>query len=173
LVRFEVSRDAAALIRDRGGQLWIWPSPATRSAYATTEPPGDPHEWTTYRQPGFVVHVDATIVPPERWSLALPTTGGRHLLARWIGDGPDEASGRVPLVPEPTEPVPPGAWVMRGIALLIVVWLLGSLALGLAGVHRWWFAGDPVVEAFHLLAPLAAAVAWAWRRVRRVDAAAR
>jgi hypothetical protein len=80
-VKFDVSRDAANAIRDRGGQLWIWPSPATRSAYATTEPPGDAHEWTTYRQVRFVAHVDAAIVHPECWSLALPSTESRHLLA--------------------------------------------------------------------------------------------
>lgn len=63
-VRFEVSADAAIVIRERVGQLWIWPSPRTSSAYATTEPPGDRHEWTDYRQSGFVVHVDDAIVPP-------------------------------------------------------------------------------------------------------------
>jgi hypothetical protein len=65
-VRFEVSPEAADVIRERGGQLWIWPSAHTRSAHATTEPPGDRHAWTTSRQAGFVVHVDDSILPPER-----------------------------------------------------------------------------------------------------------
>jgi hypothetical protein len=171
-VKFEVPREAAALIRERGGQLWIWPSPATRSAYATTEAPGDAHEWTTYRQAGFVAHVDAAIVAPECWSLALPRAESRHLLARWIGADPDEASGRIPLVPEPTEPVPPRRWVMRGLVLLLVAWLLGSLALEFAGVYRWWFAPDWTVEALHLAALLVVALAWVWQRLRRVDTSA-
>jgi hypothetical protein len=171
-VKFEISPAAAVTIRERGGQLWIWPSPATRTAYATTEPPGEEHEWTTHRRAGFVVNADDAIVPPERWEVELPPAASRHLLARWIGTDPHEASGRIPLVPEPTEPVTRGAWVMRGLALLVVAWLLGSLALELAGVHRWWFAGNPVVEAFHLLTPLAAAGAWLWQRLRRVDEAA-
>src|SRR5262249_36006430 len=140
-VTFEVSPDAGATIRERGGQLWVWPSPATQSAYATTEPPGgDTHEWTAHRQAGFIVHVDDAIVPPERWVVESPPTEGRHLLARWMRAGQHWESGRIPLVNPPEEPkhVEPRGWFERFYAgphaVVYVGWLLAT-ALAIAGIR--------------------------------------
>ncbi len=169
-VEFEISAMRRPSIRDRGGQLWIWPSP-DRSAYATTELPGDEHEWTDYRQAGFVVHVDDAIVPPQRWVVALPRDEGRHLDAWWNGADPREAFGRLPLLGRPNEEPEPdiAPWwaqlVFGGSALLVgVFWVLG-----IAGLHRWWFKDLTYVwEGVGLLVVLlAAAVLWAWRRFRR------
>jgi hypothetical protein len=177
-VRFEVSPEAAAVIRNRGGQLWIWPSP-DQSAYATTEPPGEAHEWTTYRQAGFVVHVDDAIVPPERWVIAPPTTGSRHLLARWIGSGTQEEVGRLPLVVTPEEePEPSGGpgWYDRvflgPMSASAGAWLLASV-LGIVGIRLGRFERESLWEGlFIAFALLALSVRWVWLRIRRVDASA-
>lgn len=171
-VGFEVSPEAAAVIRNRGGQLWIWPSPA-QSAYATTEPPGDAHEWTAHRQAGFVVHVDDAIVPPERWVLAPPTTGSRHLLARWVGSGSQEEVGRLPLVVTPDEEPERSrgpAWtdgVLLGpLSAPVGTWLLASV-LGIVGIRLGGFEREwPWEGLFAGLALLVLTVRWAWRRIR-------
>ena len=178
-MKFEVSPDAAAAIRYRGGQLWIWPSPRTWSVYATTEPPGDAHEWTTHRQAGFVVHVDDAIVPPERWAVELPATESRHLLARWMGEGQQSESGRIPLVNPPDEPRELPArqgWYERVFAgphaVAFVGWLFVT-ALAIVGIHLGRFGDYAFWEILVVpLALLAVVVRWVWRRVRRVDASA-
>src|SRR5262245_8438041 len=118
-VKFAVSAPAAAVIRDRGGQLWIWPSP-DGSAYATTEPPGETREWTAYRQAGFVVHGDEAIVAPQRWVVTRPEDGGRHLEALWNGEDRGGALGQLPLVEPPDapssekwKPTDPSPWYRR------------------------------------------------------------
>ena len=177
-VKFEVSPEAAVVIPNRGGQLWIWPSP-DQSAYATTEPPGDTHEWTAHRQAGFVVHVDNAIVPPERWVVAPPTTASRHLLARWIGSAPQEEVERLPLVvPLDEEPEPSGGpgWYdrvfLRPTSAAAGGWLLASV-LGIVGIRLGRFERESFWEGlFIAVALLALSVRWAWRRIRRVDASA-
>lgn len=167
-VKFEISAPAAAAIRQRGGELWIWPS-ADRWPYCTTEPPGDSHQWTLYRQGEFVVQVDATIVPPERWVFEQPEHPGRHLDARWNGLDPRQVFGRLPLVDAPEEePEQTGL----GLGLLHVYgFLVAALAtLGIVGLHRWWF-NDVRFAAVGVLAVvglLAAAVRRMRRRIRRV-----
>lgn len=165
-VEFEVSPDAAAVIRQRGGQLWIWPSPY-KAAYATTEPPGDTHEWTDYRQAGFVVHVDDAIVPPHRWVVDLPTDKSRFLDARWNGEDPHGALGRLPLVAspddEPTESIP---WYRRALGIAALLVLVIWAVLGLAGVGGWGsadFSWRREGSAF-LIAVLVGAGRWLWRR---------
>ena len=131
-VEFEIPDEAAAVIRGRGGQLWIWPDGLRRS-HATTGPPVEHDaEWVTFRPDGLVVHVDSAIVPPERWVLtAVP--GRRWVEARWNGHDP-ELFGRLPLVRPDDEPVEqpssplghlrkfllvPGlAWVFAGVWVL-------------------------------------------------------
>jgi hypothetical protein len=169
-VKFEISAGAAALIRRRGGQLWIWPSP-DRHAYATTEPPGDRHEWTECRQGDIVVRVDDAIVPPQRWVVTPPTNDGRNLDARWNGIDPREVFGRLPLVDRPDPQPEPGdarRWYERFAALAglpAVFWVLGTV-----GLHRWWF--DDLSRlgevAALLLALIVAAALWVWRHVRRM-----
>lgn len=169
-VKFEVSPDAADVIRRRGGQLWIWPSP-DRSAYATTEPPGERHEWTTYRQAGFAVHVDDAIVAPQRWVVTLPKDGGRHLDASRNAEDPGGAFARLPVVDpqkeEPTDTTPRYQRVSGALAILgTVVWVLG-----IVGFHHWWLEYAREGTAL-LVALLVLLVRWVWRRVRGVDAAA-
>jgi hypothetical protein len=142
----------------------------TGRAYATTEPPGDPHEWTVYREGEFVVQVDDAIVAPQRWVVALAKKEGRHLDARWNGNDPAGAFGRLPLVDStPEEPTATRRWsdlVLGGFALLgSVVWVLG-----IAGVHRWWFDDVRFVwlGASLLLALFAVALSRLWRRVHPV-----
>jgi hypothetical protein len=170
-VRFEISAGAAATIRRRGGNLWIWPS-SERSVYATTEPPGDRHEWTAYRQGEVVVRVDAAIRPPERWVVVLPENGGRHLDARWNGLDPGGAFGRLPLLDMPEEVPQPSSLRHESFQLGSKAYAVLAAALwvlGIAGLHRWWFEGAPVVGfgALVLLAFLARLARKSWRGDRR------
>jgi len=168
-VKFEISAAAAAAIRERGGQLWIWPS-AERWPYCTTEPPGDSHEWTLYRQGEFVVHVDEAIVPPERWVVEQPKHQGRHLDARWNGLDPRQAFGRLPLVDAPEEEEPEQTGLRLGLLHLYGLLVAALATLGVVGLHRWWF-DDVRFAAVGLLAVvglLASAVGRMRRRIRRV-----
>jgi hypothetical protein len=128
-VDFQISAEAAAVIRRRGGNLWIWPGP-NRWPYATTEPPGEERDWTVYRQAGFDVRVDAAIVPPQHWTVALPQNEGRLLDARWNGLDPSGAFGRLPLVDSPgAEPADSGDSVLNRAlaaygAVVAVLWIL-------------------------------------------------
>jgi hypothetical protein len=86
-----------AVIRGRGGQLWIWPS-EDRWPYATTGPPvSHEAEWVIFEPEGLVVHVDSAIIPPERWVVsAVPAR--RWVVAKWNGLEP-AVFGRLPLAP--------------------------------------------------------------------------
>jgi hypothetical protein len=164
-VKFEISPDAAAAVRQRGGHLWIWPS-ADRWPHCTTEPPGDSHRWTLYRQGELVVHVDETIVPPARWVVEEPKHQGRHLEARWSGNDPRQAFGRLPLV-DVVEEEPEQTGLGLGLVHLYG-FIVGALALlGLVGLHRWWF-DDVRMAGLGVLAVAGLLVAAARRMRRRV-----
>ena len=173
-VKFEISADAAATIRRRGGNLWIWPS-SDRWPYATTEPPGDRHEWTVHRQGELVVRVDAAIMPPQHWVVALPENDGRHLDARWNGQDPRGAFGRLPVFEEPRNvPEPTGFryQLFRFGSKAYAVLAAALWVLGIAGLRRGWFEGALLVG-LGALAVVALLVGRArdWRPGRRGPAA--
>jgi hypothetical protein len=164
-VDFQISAEAAAVIRRRGGKLWIWPSPA-RWPYATTEPPGEERDWTVYDQGDLVVRLDTAIVPPQHWAVALAQNESRLLDARWNGLDPSGVFGRLPLVDSPgAEPPGSGDSVGNRVlaaygAVVAVLWVLQ-----IADVESRWIA---LVRWGALAALLLAVIAVAGlRRARR------
>lgn len=169
-VDFQISAEAAAVIRRRGGNLWIWPSPDLWP-YATTEPPGEERDWTVYRQGDLVVRVDTAIVPPQHWTVALPQNEGRLLDARWNGLDPGGAFGRLPLLDSPEEE-PAGSDSIGKLvfaaygAVAAVLWVLH-----IADVQSRWLA--PLVRWGELAAIVLAALAVAGLRRARLSRGAR
>jgi hypothetical protein len=140
-VVFEVEDEADALIRGRGGELWIWPS-ENRKPYATSWPPGvHKADWTTYSCSGLVVHVDAGIVPPRRWVISsVPSEG--LVVARWDGLDP-QVFGRLPLAQPDEEPAELPNSVLAHVRRFLVVpalaWVFAVLwALRFVGVSSGW-----------------------------------
>jgi hypothetical protein len=156
-----------AVIRGRGGRLWIWPS-EDRWPYATTGPPvSHEAEWVTFEPEGLVVHVDSAIVPPERWVVsAVPAR--RWVVAKWNGLEP-AVFGRLPLARPDDEPVEPPSsplghvrrfLVVPGLAwIFAVLWALHYLGVG----NEWLGAGRWLL--LSLLA-LVAFVAWLRQKLR-------
>jgi hypothetical protein len=179
--RFEISGEAAALIRRRGGQVWIW-SDLYRRLHATTGPPVlHKLEWSTCTPDDLVVHVHSAILPPKRWVLA---TADGALMARWEGHNPD-LFGRVPLAQPESESeedpadqtssplahvsrflvVPALAWVFA------VLWALRFFGVTSVGVTRGWLlVGE---AALFVVLCVAAAVTWLYEKLaeRREDRA--
>lgn len=156
-VEFEISDEAAALIRDRGGELWIWPS-NDRWPFAMTNRPGLHYgDWLTYEPEGLVIHVDAAIVPPKRWVLPAVLTE-RALVARWNGLDP-KVFGRLPLAREDDDPPEPAssplAHVRKSLIVPGLAWVFAVLwALRYVGVgNRWlWAARTALFGAISLAA---------------------
>lgn len=177
-VRFDVSDEAAALIRARGGQLWIWPSD-DRWPHATIGPPAFHHaEWVTFRPEGLVVHVDSAIVPPKSWVLAT-VPGSSALLARWDGLDP-KVFGRLPLALPEVESAgdmrdqtsSPLAHVRKFLVVPVLAWVFAVLwALRFFGVSSaWLWAGRTALVS---AVSLAALVVWLHEKLveRREDKA--
>jgi hypothetical protein len=168
-VRFEISDEAAALIRSRGGRLWIWPD-LKRRPYAASWPPAF-HEtaWTDYAPDGLVVHVDSAIVPPKRWVLST-VASERWVVARWDGLDP-QIFGRLPLdrpederEEEPLEhPSSPLAHIRRFLVVPALAWVFAILwALRFFGVSSGWLSAGraALIAVLSALALVATFVVW-------------
>jgi hypothetical protein len=139
-VEFEISDEAAAQIRSRGGRVWIFPD-ADRWPHATIGKPFHDAEWVTCEHEGLVIHVDSAIVPPERWVLGM-FPGSSTVVARWNGLDA-KVFGRVPLVRPDDEPVEPPssplAHVRRFLLVPGVAWIFAAVwALHYFGVRSDW-----------------------------------
>lgn len=177
-VAFEISDATAAIIRARGGELWIW-SGGDRKPFATTWPAVSPEgEWTTYAPKGLVVNVDSAIVPPKRWVVATETDG-RRLVAHWEGQNPD-LFGRLPLeIPreERSEPLQssPTAHVKASLVVPALAWVFAALwALRYVGVRSDWLWTAQAAVAV-LVAAIAVVARWwekfaEWRADRAPEA---
>jgi len=159
-VRFEISDEAAVLIRNRGGQAWIW-SNHYGHLQATTGPPVlHKPEWSTCKAEDLVVHIDGAIVPPTRWVLA---TAEGALVAGWEGRNPD-LFGRLPLVRPEDDSVEdpeertssPLAHLRRTLVVPAIAWAFAVLwALRFIGVTgAWLWAGQVALVAALSLAGL-------------------
>jgi hypothetical protein len=142
-IKFEISEEAAALIRRRGGQAWIWADFHRRLHATTGKPATHKPAWWECPLGDLVVHVDSAIVPPEQWALAAEDGA---LTARWDGHNPD-LFGRVPLAQaedesaeDPADPTSsPLAHVGTSLVVPALAWVFAVLwALRLLGVGRAW-----------------------------------
>jgi hypothetical protein len=86
-VAFTISDAAEAIIRERGGELWIWAGDDGKPCTSSGPPRLYRMTWTTYEPDGLAIRVDSRIVPPWQWRLTAVETEPR-VAARWDGLDP-------------------------------------------------------------------------------------
>jgi len=64
--RIEMNEKTVAVLRARGGNLYVWTDGAGMPR-ARTAPPPEPISFATTPGDGWSVHIDSTIAPPPRW----------------------------------------------------------------------------------------------------------
>jgi hypothetical protein len=157
-VGFTISNAAEAVIRDQGGELWIWAGDDGRACASRRAPGIYGTSFTTYTPDSLVIRVDDRIVPPWRWRFTA-AEGERAVEAAWDGLDP-RVYDRRPLE-EPRD--------MRRYVFLAAVAIASALAflwfLHLVRVTSVWFTAG------HLLFTTAVAVVGgiAWLRKKHAE----
>lgn len=86
--QLEIHPDAAELIREKGGTLYLGADGAGME-HVHFHPPhgrGDVDTWTELTADGIRVLVDPGIEPPDVWLIVLHHLPYRHLQALWNGE---------------------------------------------------------------------------------------
>lgn len=86
-VGFTISDAAEAVIRDGGGELWIWASDDGKPCTSCRPSRLYRMAWTTYEADGLAIRVDSRIVPPWRWRLTA-VEAEHEVAASWDGLDP-------------------------------------------------------------------------------------
>jgi hypothetical protein len=157
-VGFAISDAAGAIIRDRGGELWIWAGDDGRASASTRPPRIYGTSFTTYGPDGLVVHVDRRIVPPWRWRLTA-AEGEQAVEAGWDGLDP-RVFDRQPL----EEPRDPSRYVV--VAAVVVASVLALLW----ALHFLRVTGERFTVGHLLLTTALAMIGWtAWLRKKHAE----
>jgi hypothetical protein len=80
----EVHPDAAELIREKGGSVYVWADGAGMK-HVHPHPPEHAVAWDNFQVAGISVFIDRTIDPPGKWVVVLHHLPFRHVDALWNG----------------------------------------------------------------------------------------
>ena len=83
----EIHPDAAEVIREKGGNVYVWADSAGVK-HVHPHPPHHEVEWMTLHADGIDFYVDKSIDPPPKWVVVLHHLPYRHVDALWNGEVP-------------------------------------------------------------------------------------
>jgi len=84
----EIDPDAAALINEKGGRLYVWIDSAGMK-HVHTHPPHHEVTWSELRESGIELFVDDTIEAPPIWVIRFHRLPFHHIEVLWDGVVPN------------------------------------------------------------------------------------
>ena len=82
--KIEVHPDAAELIREKGGSVYVWADSAGMK-HVHPHAPGHTIAWDNFQAEGVSIFIDRTIDTPGKWVIVLHHLPFRHVDALWDG----------------------------------------------------------------------------------------